>query len=247
MDSTHNNQAQQSNTVQLRRRRLLTGSGAGIGVLLAVQAKTALGSGVCQSPSAMISGNTSPRPGGPTPCSGGRSPGYWKQPGNFGNWCWTPPSFKDGCHISDCKNGLSGVTPCDIKIRGTTVGSVFPGAPGGTYGIWEVLVWPTQYPKVNNFGSASCSVTNIKFDVFAGKGQLLRHLACAYLNASALGTVYPITTTQITQMWNAVKSGGKYYPQGSTSLGMTATDIINYISGMYDSGNADNLEGCLKY
>ena len=62
------------------RRRLFRGVPAGIGVLLAVQAKTALGAGVCISPSAMMSGNASPRPGDGSVCSGGRSPGFWKVP-----------------------------------------------------------------------------------------------------------------------------------------------------------------------
>ena len=49
--------------IDVSRRRLFRGAAGGVGVVLAVQAKTALGTGTCQSPSARMSGNTSPRGG----------------------------------------------------------------------------------------------------------------------------------------------------------------------------------------
>lgn len=235
------------------RRRLLTGGAAGAGVLLAMQAKTALGGTVagtvrCQSPSAMLSGNLSHHPHDETTCSGGRSPGFWKQPGNFNLWVgMTAPTFKPGVRISDCTNGMSGVSPCDIAIRGTLLNAIFSGAPA--FGVWEALIWPTNYPTATDVGTSSCALTGGQSDVFGGKGQLLRHLSCAYLNAGAIPSMYPITQAQVIAMWNAVKNGGTYCPTGPSGPGcaMTADDIIAYISGMYDVGVDDGLEGCKKY
>lgn len=228
--------------VDPRRRRLLTGTAAGAGVFLSVQAKTALGAAICQSPSVMVSGNQSTHPADNTNCWGGRSPGFWKQPGNFGNWRGvTPPTFFSSAHITDC-NGLKNVSPCDLETRGTLLTEIFSGAPAN-FGVWEVLVWPTNYPTSTGVLTAACT-TSGSSDVFAGKGQLLRALFCAYLNAGAQSS-YPITRTQIIAMWDAVKGGGVYYPNGNSAAGLTADGILNYIEGMYDLGS-DNLVGCKK-
>lgn len=231
----------QDGLVYPRRRRILTGSAAGAGVFLAMQAKTALGAGICQSPSAQMSGNQSPRPGNLT-CWGGRSPGYWKQPQHFLNWRGlTAPTFNSGVLASDCQSGIANITPCDIALngRGTLLSAIFQNAPA--IGVWEVLVWPSNYPTATGVGTGTCALTGGNADVFGDKGQLLRHLACAYLNASASTDAawYPITTTQVQAMWDAVSTGVKY-------SGMDAAGIILYISGMYDTGVPDSLEGCKK-
>lgn len=237
-------------SVYTRRRRLLAGGAAGAGVFLAMQAKTALGgTGKCESPSAHMSGNLSHHPHNGSTCSGGRSPGFWKQPGNFNIWPGAglvPPTFKSGVSILNCSNGLTNASPCDIATRGTLLNAIFAGAPA--FGVWEVLVWPTNYPTATGVGTSACVLSGGNGDVFAGKGQLLRHLASAYLNAGALPKNYPITQTQVIAMWNAVKNGGAYCPTGpaSNSCAMTAAQIIDYISNMYDTGIVDDLEGCKK-
>lgn len=222
-----------------RRRRFLTGTTAGAGVFLAIQAKTALGTTTCQSPSAMISGNTSPRPGTGRICSGGRSPGFWKQPQHFSYWAPSgliPPTFS--VQVQTCMKGLGDLSPCNISSIGTTIDTIFTGAPGGSKGIWEVLAWPTAYPNVTRNGTTCTPITGTQ-DVFGGQGQLLRHLACAYLNAGQFGSAnqdYPISMQQVKDMWNAVKGGGLYCPQGMTcavGTGMSASQIIDYIQGLY--------------
>lgn len=232
-----------------RRRRLLTGTAAGAGILLAMQAKTALGggSGTCQSPSAMVSGNQSHHPHDSGTCWGGRSPGFWKQPGNFNLWNGLiPPSFKPGVHISDCSNGLSDVSPCDIATRGTML-NTSPFFAAYAFGAWEALIWPTNYPKATGVGTETCELKNGNSgDVFGGQGQLLRHLICAYLNAGA-NQGYPITQAQVIAMWNAVKSGGVYYPNGNTGTGLTADGVKSYIENMYHTGVDDTLVGCKKF
>ncbi|MDE2323927.1 MAG: hypothetical protein KGL51_04555 [Betaproteobacteria bacterium] len=203
------------------RRRLLRGGSAGAGVLLAVSAKTALGGTVCQSPSAMMSGNTSPRPAGAT-CSGGLSPGYWVVPQHAGNWTpagGTFPTFKN-ITLINCSTNYSNIKSADIQNQGTLLTVAFPGAPTGI-GMWYALNNPTD---TTTFGTAT-------------KGQLLRHLSAAWLNAGYFNTSsqkYPITRSQLTDMWNAVKFGGTYCPTSSCSSPWTADGIITYISNMYD-------------
>lgn len=201
-----------------KRRRLISGVLGGGGVLLAVQAKTALGATICRSPSAMISGNTSPRPSDDLPCSGGRSPGFWVQPQKFQYWGTagaTPPTFN--VQVVECMKGLGDLSLANIATPGTLVTFVLPGAnvPANT-SIWAVLYSP------NTFGQGTA-------------GQLMRHLIAAWLNAG-LFPDYPITRPQIQQMWTATANGGTYCPSGMTCNGnaMDAQDVIDYIAGMFD-------------
>lgn len=209
------------------RRRLVTAATGGVGVVLAVTAKTALGSTLCQSPSAMISGNTSPRPGDTTPCSGGRSPGFWKVPQHFTYWPTagaTAPTFK--VVVNECMNGLGNLNVSDIATKGTLVNSVLPGAfSSNDPGIWAVLAFPTDYAN----------------------GQLMRALICAWLNAGFF-EYYPLTKKQVVDMWDQVKSGGIYCPSGTScgSNGMTAEDIRKYIEDMYDINAVVENDLCKK-
>lgn len=209
--------------IDVSRRRLFRGAAAGVGVVLSVQAKTALGTGVCQSPSAMMSGNTSPRPGTGANCSGGRSPGFWKVPQHFSYWGAagaTPATFK--VPVAECSSGLQGLAVTDIATHGTTLTSVgFAGAPSGI-GLWAVLAFPNNYPG----------------------GQLMRHLAAAWLNAgyfSSNAAKYPLSKAQVIDMWNATKAGGVYCPStmlGCGTNGWSSAQVISYIEGLYDF-NAD--------
>lgn len=226
------------------RRKLLTGSTAGVGVFLAVQARTALGAGTCQSISAQISGAQSPRPGDGTACSGGRSPGFWKQPQHFSEWGasgLTPPTF--GVPVQECMTGLGNLSPCDISNRDSMskIKDTFLGAPGGHLGIWEVLAWPTSYPNVTINGT-SCKpkkgggTTN----PFGKQGQLLRHLSAALLNAyyfNSIGQNYVLTPEQVIDIWNQLNSKGSYCPSGiscSPTSRWSAAQIIAFIEGLYD-------------
>jgi hypothetical protein len=215
--------------IQASRRRLFRGVAGGTGVLLAVHAKTALGtgvSGVCQSPSAMMSGNTSPRPGSGVTCSGGRSPGFWKVPQKFSYWASTgatPPQFNVG--VVECGTGMQGLALENIVPNtGTMLTQIgFTGAPANTT-LWAVLAFPGSFPN----------------------GQLLRHLVAAWLNAgyfTSAGSRYPLTREQIIEMWNETRGGGTYCPASLMSCGTTgwtATQVISFIEGMYDiNSNVD--------
>ena len=215
--------------LSISRRRLFRGAAGGAGVLLTVHAKTALG-GVCKSPSAMMSGNTSPRPGDGSVCSGGRSPGFWKVPQHFQYWGpagATPPTFNVG--VTECASGMQNLTLANIANHGTLLTTAgFVGAPAGV-GIWAVLAFPNSYTG----------------------GQLMRHLSAAWLNAGYFTSAtqrYPITRTQIIAMWNATKSGGLYCPgsfaSGCGSSGWTAAQVIAYIEGIYDINDGVGPDLC---
>lgn len=60
-------------------RRRLVKAGAGAGVLLTLDARAALDSPVCATPSGYMSGSLHKNHQGPQSCSGGYSPGYWKK------------------------------------------------------------------------------------------------------------------------------------------------------------------------
>ncbi|MBB5205712.1 hypothetical protein HNQ51_003039 [Inhella inkyongensis] len=196
-------------------RRRLFGGVAG-GVLVAVPAKTALGA-VCKSPSAMISGNTSPRTGDGSTCSGGLSPGFWMTPQHSPHWTVAGakfPTFKSVPVLCGAKP--PDLSETDILTPGTLLTEAgFVGAPAGI-GLWQALAYETKYT------------------------QLLRHLSAAWLNAGYFDSQsqnYPLSRPQIVEMWMAVKNGGTYCPSALLSCGnngWTASDVIAYISGMYD-------------
>ncbi len=210
-------QAPQASPTGNTRRRLLTAAGGG--VLLSVKANTALGSKICQSPSAMMSGNTSPRPDNGN-CTGGRSPGFWAQPQTFLHWRAAgglPPAFNG--QVVDCTTGLGKLTLADITDRGTLINDVFPGAVSNDYGMWAVIAFPNE-------------------ESFGENRQLLRHLSAAWLNAGYF-EFYPMTQSQVKNMWLDLRYGGLYCPTGNCNGGgWTAAQVIAYIEGMYDF-NAD--------
>lgn len=226
--------------VDTGRRRLFKGLGGGAGVLLAVSAKSALGGGVCQSPSAMMSGNTSPRPGTGTTCSGGLSPGYWVQPIHAGSWTTAGgvfPSFSGV--VVTCSTNLSQVKNADITSPGTTIQSIFSswvpiGIANNPISIWYVIYNPNDA-------------------MFGGPGsigQLLRALSCAWLNAgyfTGSSALYPITKAQVQDMWQQLTNTGGYCPGSlpNCSKPWSPTDVINYIEGMYDI-NAPVTNLCMQ-
>lgn len=195
------------------RRRLITAASGG--VLLTVTSRTALGATHCQSPSAMMSGNASPRPNDGN-CTGGLSPGFWAQPQKFPHWRQAgemPPEFNG--LVVDCTSGKGKLKLEDITNPGTLINNVFPNAVTVDYGLWAVIAFPNE-------------------PLFGDKQQLLRHLSAAWLNAGYF-EYYPLSRTQILAMWNDLRFTGRYCPtQNCGSDGWTEQQVIAYIEGMYD-------------
>jgi hypothetical protein len=207
------------------RRRLFQGAAGSAGVLLSVHAKTALGSGVCKSPSAIMSGNTSPRPGSGITCHGGRHSQYWKKRSCLADWpggCTKPQlSTTDlGYTIVEgtaAPNGHRLLTAADVpgSKQGTMMSTVFTGAPTG------LSLWAAMAFSDNTTGA-----------------ELRRAVSAAYLNTlkfTAAGSRYPITTLQLQQIWDATKTGGTYCPGtigGCGSSAWTVAQVISYLDGM---------------
>jgi len=215
------------------RRRIVVGGG---GVLLAVQARTSLGQAICQSPSVMLSGNASPQAGAPAPCSGGLSPGFWRNPQHFSAWVGAEPATL--INVSPCPTGLGGIGPENIGDQGTLVKPVFG---------WAAVKMLTSYTYVDG-GGTSITIwpedwglwAVLAFPKLVGiqEGHLLWHLTAAYLNSLAFPD-YALTTTQVIQAAEALLDGGLWCPTidcGANAF--TPQDFVDYVSGMYDI-NAD--------
>ena len=206
------------------RRRLFKGAAGSAGVLLSVHAKTALGTGVCKSPSAIMSGNTSPRPGGGT-CYGGKHSHYWKKRSCISDWpggCTRPQlatadlgyTIVEG---SSTPNGHRLLAVGDVPNgkQGTMMNAVFTGATSGL-SIWAAMA----------FSDGSTGA------------ELRRAVCAAYLNSlkfTDTSARYPVTTLQLQQMWDATKSGGTYCPGaigGCGSSAWTPAQVISYLDGL---------------
>lgn len=204
-----------------RRRRLIRAGVSSAGILLAVKARTALGqTSTCLSPSAVLSGNMSVQPG-LEPCAGGASPTVWKLQASLVAWSAAlaqAPELKTAPELEDTTLILQQddqVNPKSvIKSAGTLVTDVLPGATRSNIGIWEFLAFPDNDTQT----------------------ELKRHLIAAWLNAGFF-PAYPIKRWQVQEMWAAVRTGGNYCPSSLScgdGMGMSADDIIAYISGMYE-------------
>lgn len=203
-------------------------------MLLAVQAKTALGTGVCLSPSAIMSGNTSPRPGTGGNCYGGRSPGYWKQPQHSGSWVAPAifPTFSNILNIC-AVSGTSTLLLSNISFTGTTFAMAGFGPINGapSQSIWAVLAAKNSFPA------------NIK--------TLLYHCVAAWLNAVRFNTDaarYPLIPQQVIDMWNATHAGGLYCPGGtgcSVAASWNKDQVVAYISGLYHLGMEPDPDLCV--
>lgn len=229
-----------ASTVNTSRRRLFRGLSGGVGVLLAVPARTALGSAQCQSISAAMSGATSPRPGNGTVCSGGRSPGYWVQPQHFPNWLndakATPPTFNPA--IEECAQGqgssgavLNNIVPNTGTLL-SHMGLDYPsGIPRGKYeSAWAVIAEPNTFSPY------------LPPSLGGNPGQVLRHLVCAWLNSRAFNTAgsnYFMTEGQVSEAWAQLVATGMYCPSSfgpgtCPGGGWSADQVKQFIEDRYD-------------
>jgi len=106
-----------------------------------------------------------------------------------------------------------------------------PPPPTGI-GMWYAIANPTDSAT---FGDTT-------------RGQLLRHLSAAFLNANLFGADYPITKNQIIEMWKQTNGGttGLYCPSaGCGANAWTATQVKDYIEQMYDI-NSPVINYCKK-
>lgn len=219
------------------RRHFIGATAGGVGVLLAVQARSALGQISCLSPSAMVSGNLSHH-AGEAVCSAGLSPTDWKLQINVSNWGKvSAPTFKRNVTLLDVdasayKTGLDvSKNPRSVmESVGTLVSTVLPDSdvPSST-GIWEFLAFPQNYATL--------------YDC-----ELMRHLIAAWINTNLLPD-YPIKTWHIQEMWQSLRRGGSYCPSSlacTGTMGLTAAEVISYIKTTYSGTESPLLYVCKK-
>jgi len=240
-------EAAEQRPVQSSRRKLIGGTAGGVGVLMAVSAKTALGTTVCQSPSAMISGNTSPNRDAPPPCSGGRSPGFWRNPQHFSAWA-VPAVPATLINVASCPTGLGGIGPENIQDQGTLISAVFGSAGTSKLTSYTYKDANDQTHTISATQWGLWGVLAFPKDAGTNEGSLLWHLIAAYLNALAFED-YAMTPEQVIDAGIILLNGGLWCPSGMEDCGikaMNASAFVSYISGMYDY-NADlTLELCKK-
>lgn len=221
------------------RRRFIGATAGGVGVLLAVQAKSALGQVSCLSPSAMVSGNLSHHASA-TVCSGGLSPTDWKLQINLSSWgSVSAPRFKRNVTLLDV-DASSYKTGADISKNpksvmdsvGTLVKTALPGAEtqvSDTTGIWEFLAFPQNFATLSD-----C--------------DLMRHLIAAWINTQLLPD-YPIKTWHIREMWESLRRGGTYCPSSlacTGTMGLSSAEVISYIKTTYAGSESPLMFVCKK-
>lgn len=195
----------------LRRRRLVKSAIATGSVILTLKGQSALAATGCASPSRIISGVPSHTPGTPPPCGLGWSPGYWKVCQHLGEWASagvTAPTF------SNC---ISGLPSKNAQLtEGALFSTLFLGAGTlGSFGCWRILAYPSYVDK-------ALEAFNME------QIQLARHLIATYLNSKVIPN-FPLTPTQIQEMWTE-GSVGNYCPASvSCTVPWTTRELVCYL------------------
>lgn len=214
------------------RRRLFKGVAGSTGVLLAVHAKTALGTGTCVSPSRQMSGNQSPRTGGPV-CASGNHPNAWCAPGTgFGHWPSTcsKPSFKSDTTNTTKGNltlatakpsGYRNIAPVDMAGEGLLMSSVVSGAP--SIGLWRAM------------STETCLVGSNRV--------LLAYLCAAWINGQQFNQPsgrFPISDNDIKRMAELSINGQLYCPSSLLTCGSSAWtpgEVLTYLQTLMGAGS----------
>lgn len=193
----------------LSRRRLVKSAIATGSVILTLKGQSALAAG-CASPSKLVSGAPSPGTGTPPPCVGGRSPGYWKTCQHLDEWPKPPPTF-----VNICTDGVPGKDN-ELVTQGVLFGDIFTGGGTlGSFGCWRILAYPSRVDKV-------LEAFNME------QIQLARHLIATYLNSKTIAN-FPLTPTQIQEMWTE-GSVGNYCPASvSCTVPWTTRELVCYL------------------
>lgn len=214
------------------RRRLVRGVAGGAGVLLSVHAKTALGTGLCQSPSGNMSGNQSPRPGLGVTCKPGDHPNIWIATGTGWPSTCSKPTFKSDTTNTTKGNltigatkptGYRDIAAVDMLSDGILLSSIVTGAPA--VGLWRAMCTET------------CLVGSNR--------TLLAYLCAAWINGqayTALSGRFPITPEEITRMAQASVNGQFYCPSSLVGCGTAAwtpAAVLGYLQQLMGTGTVN--------
>lgn len=198
-------------------RRKLTGAALGASAIITLASRPVL-AGVCQSPSAAVSGNLSQH-GTPTTCSG-LSPGYWKEHPNQ----WPKPPYDPGAATRPLGYTGEGYKNEAENWSGGTLfhpffsGSLFmanldkdPGTPNTSLSMMQVMHL--------NDGSNPWGLKD--------QDNLGAHIVAALLNARKGYTPGVLSDTQVINMWNERMSKGFFAP--TAGVEWYSADIVRYI------------------
>lgn len=197
-------------------RRKLTGAALGASAIFTLASRPVL-AGVCQSPSAAVSGNLSQH-GTPTTCSG-RSPGYWK--GHPESWPlpYTPgtataPSGSNGNGYKNHAENWSGGTLFHPLLSGSLFMANLdkdPGTPNTSLSMMQVMHF--------NDGSNPWGLRD--------QDNLGAHIVAALLNAKSGYTTGVLSDMQVITMWNERVSKGYFAP--TAGVEWSSAQIVIYI------------------
>jgi len=202
--------SEQTNSVDISRRRFTKAGVAVSGVLLTLASRPSLGAGgglggggVCKSPSGFMSGNVSSH-GNEQYCSG-RTPGYWS---NHYNW---PLPYKTG-NCTDTRNKQNYLS---WENSGPFGGTMFNDTNIGFH----------------SYGNGSIYKTYSMMQVMLLDGnddpyQLGAHSVAALLNA-AQGWTPVLTVSQVRNMFKEWDQKGYFEP--TAGVKWYAEDIVDYL------------------
>jgi len=199
-------------------RRKLTGAGLGASAIFTLASRPVL-AGVCQSPSAAVSGNLSQH-GTPTTCSG-RSPGYWKEHPEE----WPTATYAPGTATNPDPTGNG--NGYKNKAENWSGGTLFhPLFSGGLFkadldknpSTANTSLSMMQVMQLNN-GSNPWGLTD--------PDNLGAHIVAALLNAVTGKTTGVLSDTQVINMWNEWVSKGYFEP--TAGVRWTSANIVTYI------------------
>jgi hypothetical protein len=196
-------------------RRKLTGAALGASAIFTLASRPVL-AGVCQSPSAAVSGNLSQH-GTPTTCNG-LSPGFWKERPQSWPLPYIPGTANNpGTNGNGYKNQVgnwSGGTLFHPFFAGSQFMADIdgnPSTPKASLSMMQVMIM--------NDGNNPWGLTD--------PDNLGMHIVAALLNAKMGYTTGVLSETQVTNMWNEWVSNGYFEP--TAGVQWTSAQIVAYI------------------
>ncbi|MHB1051592.1 MAG: hypothetical protein ACYCZT_00775 [Thiobacillus sp.] len=202
-------------------RRKLTGAALGASAIFTLASRPVL-AGVCQSPSAAVSGNLSQH-GTPTTCSG-LSPGYWKE--KSGSW---PSSYDHGTASapSTSSNGNGNGNDFRNQAENWSGGTLFHPTFVGSRFMADFDSNPnTEKTSLSMMQVMVMNDGNNRWGL-KDPDNLGAHIVAALLNAEMGYTTGVLSEAQVINMWSEWVSKGYFEP--TASVKWYSADIVRYI------------------
>ncbi len=202
-------------------RRKLTGAVLGGSAIFTLASRPVL-AGVCQTPSAAVSGNLSQH-GTPAVCRG-LSPGYWKEHPNqwpkptYDPGTATRPSGSAGNSFRNQTENWSGGT----LFHPTFAGTLFKADLDQNVTTAKTSLSMMQVMQMNN-GNNPWGLTD--------PDNLGAHIVAALLNAKKTYTSGVLSETQVITMWNEWVSKGYFEP--TAGVRWSSAQIVIYIKSSF--------------